>query len=709
MLGRQQLSDAYQKANIGDVDAQLMVGRHYYQQGDIYQAKSYLERASDKGNKDAQFELAKLLIEEYEKSVSKTVCYQYQYQYGCFGDQTNLSKVIELCQKASDQGVAEARAALQPDSKSYKLIAQYAEQHRDKTMMFHLGYMHNAGKYVPCDVDKAVVWYRKAADLGCDSSANSLGCIYYNRGDHKLAFQCFEKAARGWNTYARCNLGEMYQEGEGTTKDLRRAEQCYREAIAVKRDYASPYYRLGQVYEVWLKEAGSPRQYSYEYSCKERHRSQMLENYQEAARLGHTSSQSCLGVIYYQDQKYPDAAKYFGQAIEKDVTAQYYWAKMHDLGQGVQKNPDIAFTYYQKTAQAGNKDAQYELGCKYETRRDWVLAFEWFLKASTNNTLARQKLDRPENTVAKYNKLYLVLDKDMAQLRRHLQLMKAIGYTEFCDPRLFIRALTRTPDPATGEARFERLEFVGDRVLNLVAADIIEQRAAGTLRVDQLNFAFRKLTENHGILCVIAREIRLGEYLIDEHIQSGQPVSENMLADAMEAIMAAVYRDIGFDATRAIVANLFQPHIGPVLREAEQQQKPLVATQVVAPPSPASQPPKVPVPKLASAAAASDGPPSPRTRRIFCSLTRHTTGEEFEAVVKQSSNVNCRNEGKKGDTPLMTLLRRRDKLKSPEISKIEILVRHGALWQATNKQGQTAEAVLREKHKEHVSRFMSST
>ena len=55
----------------------------------------------------------------------------------------------------------------------------------------------------------------------------------------------------------------------------------------------------------------------------------------------------------------------------------------------------------------------------------------------------------------------------------------------------------------------------------------------------------------------------------------------------------------------------------------------------------------------------------------------------------------------------MTLLRH-SKLEEPEISKIEILVRHGALWQATNKQGQTAEALLREKHVAHVSRFISS-
>ena len=107
----------------------------------------------------------------------------------------------------------------------------------------------------------------------------------------------------------------------------------------------------------------------------------------------------------------------------------------------------------------------------------------------------------------------------------------------------------------------QRLEFLGDRVLGLVIAEALSDRdpeASEGQMAPRFNALVRKET------CAdIARELDLGAALKmgrSEMISGGRR-KQAILADAMEAVIAAVYRDAGFEAVRALVLRLWDSRI----------------------------------------------------------------------------------------------------------------------------------------------------
>lgn len=107
----------------------------------------------------------------------------------------------------------------------------------------------------------------------------------------------------------------------------------------------------------------------------------------------------------------------------------------------------------------------------------------------------------------------------------------------------------------------ERLEFLGDSVLSLVIAEAIYQRyqdqAEGVLS------RLRSYLVKGDTLAVIAREINLGDYLImgQGELRSGGFRRASILADALEAVFAAIYLDGGFDACKKVILSLFESRL----------------------------------------------------------------------------------------------------------------------------------------------------
>ncbi|MDD3447230.1 MAG: ribonuclease III domain-containing protein, partial [Zavarzinia sp.] len=131
---------------------------------------------------------------------------------------------------------------------------------------------------------------------------------------------------------------------------------------------------------------------------------------------------------------------------------------------------------------------------------------------------------------------------------------QALGH-RFADRSLLTRALTHKSFGA--EISNERLEFLGDRVLGMVVAETLYAAhpswEEGALAV-RLNGLVRRET-----LAQIAGEIALGRVLRlarGEEEQGGR-AKPAILADAMEAVIAAVYLDGGLPAARGIVARLW--------------------------------------------------------------------------------------------------------------------------------------------------------
>ena len=138
----------------------------------------------------------------------------------------------------------------------------------------------------------------------------------------------------------------------------------------------------------------------------------------------------------------------------------------------------------------------------------------------------------------------------------------------FARPELLVRALTHASISSVSRSDNQRLEFLGDRVLGLVISEALleaDPDAPEGLLAPRYNALVRKET------CAdVARQIDLGAVLKlgRSEMKSGGRRKEALLGDAMEAVIAAVYADAGFDAARALVLRLWGKRITSVDADA---------------------------------------------------------------------------------------------------------------------------------------------
>jgi|TARA_B100000378_G_scaffold9670_1_gene8251 ribonuclease-3 len=138
--------------------------------------------------------------------------------------------------------------------------------------------------------------------------------------------------------------------------------------------------------------------------------------------------------------------------------------------------------------------------------------------------------------------------------------MTRLGH-DFARPELLVRALTHGSIATATRPDNQRLEFLGDRVLGLVMAEALFQ-ADPAATEGQLAPRYNALVR--GETCAaIARRIGLGEVLKlgRSEMMSGGRRKEALLADAMEAVIAAIYLDAGFDAARQVVLILWRDRL----------------------------------------------------------------------------------------------------------------------------------------------------
>jgi ribonuclease-3 len=133
------------------------------------------------------------------------------------------------------------------------------------------------------------------------------------------------------------------------------------------------------------------------------------------------------------------------------------------------------------------------------------------------------------------------------------QLQHRLGY-EFREPRHLQQALTHR---SVGHLNNERLEFLGDALVNFVIAESLYR-----VRSDAEEGALSRLRASlvrEETLAMLARKLQLSEVLTlgESELKSGGYRRDSILADAFEAILGAVYLDGGFDAARAVCDRLF--------------------------------------------------------------------------------------------------------------------------------------------------------
>jgi ribonuclease-3 len=132
----------------------------------------------------------------------------------------------------------------------------------------------------------------------------------------------------------------------------------------------------------------------------------------------------------------------------------------------------------------------------------------------------------------------------------------------FARPELLVQALTHR---SYGSRHNERLEFVGDAVLNCVVAHALFERFPDLPEGDLSRV--RANLVNRDTLADLARRLGVGEAIRvgEGELRSGGTERPSILADALEAVFGAVFVDAGFAAARATIERAFDD----VLRDAD--------------------------------------------------------------------------------------------------------------------------------------------
>ncbi|MGR3621880.1 ribonuclease III [Pseudophaeobacter sp.] len=142
-----------------------------------------------------------------------------------------------------------------------------------------------------------------------------------------------------------------------------------------------------------------------------------------------------------------------------------------------------------------------------------------------------------------------------------------IGH-DFAQPELLVRALTHPSVSSPNRQDNQRLEFLGDRVLGLVMATALLDHDK-TASEGQLAPRFNALVRKEACADV-AREIDLGSVLKlgRSEMMSGGRRKLALLGDGMEAVIAAVYKDAGFEVAQAMILRLWGARIHQVEDDA---------------------------------------------------------------------------------------------------------------------------------------------
>lgn len=150
----------------------------------------------------------------------------------------------------------------------------------------------------------------------------------------------------------------------------------------------------------------------------------------------------------------------------------------------------------------------------------------------------------------------------MRRRTKRTDLEKRLGYT-FKNRELFNRALTHSSVRSQRGLRHdnERLEFVGDRVLGLAVADLLFELHPDATE-GELARRFNRLVR--GQTCAsVARRLGLGPHLVlsESEAESGGRDKETILADAVEALLGAIFIEAGFETARKVVRSLWTSQV----------------------------------------------------------------------------------------------------------------------------------------------------
>ena len=315
-----------------------------------------------------------------------------------------------------------------------ELSLQEKAKSGDAETQFRLGYCYSYGdktRGIAKDSQKAMEWYKKAAEQGHAGAQVNLGTYYYGEGvdqDYKEAVMWYKKAAEQGNARAQYNLGLCYYYGNGVDQDYKEALTWYKKAA--DQGYANAQAKFGNSYYygegvdqdykeavMWYKKAADQGHTGAQADLGSCYRwghgvypssTEALRWFKLAAEAGDSSAQYELGDMYRigwwgTPKNIEEAVRLYKlSAVQGDPRAQYELGCLYEFGDGVEENEEEAVRLYKLSAEAGYDDAQYSLGLCYKDgigiEKNIELAIKWFKKAADqDNEDAQEELEKLES------------------------------------------------------------------------------------------------------------------------------------------------------------------------------------------------------------------------------------------------------------------------------------------------------------------------
>ena len=200
----------------------------------------------------------------------------------------------------------------------------------------------------------------------------------YNEKKYEEAFVAYERLAWEGNADAQTSLGYMYQQGEGVSRDLKKAIEWYEKAIEQEQPYAL--FNLGLMYAN-----------SNEYIAQDIEKAHEL--FLRSAIAGVDLAQYEVALMFEQGagctQNYSEAAYWYEEAAKRGHAEAFNnLGVLYREGRGVEQNFQRAFVCFSRAAEKGLSSAQYNLGLLYDrgegVPEDHEKALEWCRKAAFN-------------------------------------------------------------------------------------------------------------------------------------------------------------------------------------------------------------------------------------------------------------------------------------------------------------------------------------
>jgi ribonuclease-3 len=146
------------------------------------------------------------------------------------------------------------------------------------------------------------------------------------------------------------------------------------------------------------------------------------------------------------------------------------------------------------------------------------------------------------------------------------QIEQTISYT-FSDKSLLAQAFTHSSAVDNRLLSNERLEFLGDAVLAVVICQTLFERFSGYLEGDLTKV--KSMLVSRSSCARLSRQLRLHRFLkVGKGMASSRALSGSLAAGALEAVIAAIYIDSGFDTARSFILRIF----GPLIEQADAEQ-----------------------------------------------------------------------------------------------------------------------------------------